>query len=262
MPTIFGVQSTPYIVIIMSNRPQNNQNSEPVITITSVSKAFGFRSVLKNIDFHVQMAQGVCICGVNGAGKSTLLHIIAGLLKPTQGAVKICGLDVNSEPKAKSQLGVILHKSMLYPDLTVFENLLFFAKLYGVKDSRDRVKELLEDFGLLPYRYDKAGVLSRGMLQRLAIARAMVHRPVVLLADEPFTGLDMEASRYFISILDKFRAGGGTFIMTTHNANLALQCCDRIVVLDENHFIFDAETSQIDADRFIENYLIYARSPD
>lgn len=245
----------------MSKIPRNNHNDEPVITVTSVSKAFGSRPVLKNIDLHVQRAQGVCICGVNGAGKSTLLRVIAGLLRPTQGSVKVCGLDINSEPKqTKLQIGVILHKSMLYPDLTIFENLLFFAKLYGVKSSRDRVKELLEDLGLSPYRYDKTGVLSRGMLQRLAIARAMVHRPAVLLADEPFTGLDVEASRHLINVLGKFRAGGGTFVMTTHNANLALQCCDRIMVLDKNHFIFDAMAHQIDTERFTEDYLLYARS--
>lgn len=242
---------------------KNNYSNKPIISITSVSKAFGSRPVLKNIDLHVQRAQGICICGVNGAGKSTLLHIIAGLLKPAQGTIEVCGLDVHSEPnKAKSRFGVILHKSMLYPELTVFENLLFFAKLYSVKDSRNRVNELLEDLGLLPYRYDKAVVLSRGMLQRLAIARAMVHRPVVLLADEPFTGLDTEASRHLINFLDKFRADGGTFIMTTHNANLALRCCDRIVVLDKNHLIFDAMADQIDRTRFIENYLLYVRSRD
>ncbi|MFQ6034435.1 MAG: ABC transporter ATP-binding protein [Sedimentisphaerales bacterium] len=245
----------------MNNRLLNVHDGEPVITVTSVSKTFGSRPVLRNIDIHVQRAQGLCICGVNGAGKSTLLRIIAGLLKPAQGEVTVCGFNVDSEPqKTKSQLGVILHQSMLYPHLTIFENLLFFAKLYGLKDSHDRVEEVLEDLGLSPYRYDKASVLSRGMLQRLAIARAMVHRPAVLLADEPFTGLDGQASRHLISVLSKFRAGGGTFVMTTHNANLALQCCDRVMVLDKNHFIFDAETGQIDTDRFTEDYLLYARS--
>ncbi len=247
----------------MSKAAQNNHSDEPVITITSVSRAFGLRPVLKNIDLHIGRAQGVCICGVNGAGKSTLLRIIAGLLKPARGSVKLCGLDVNSEPeKTRSQLGVILHKSMIYPDLTIFENLLFFAKLYGVKDGHARVKELLENIGLSPYRYDRAGVLSRGMLQRLAIARAMVHRPTVLLADEPFTGLDVEARRHFISVLGKFRADGGTFVMTTHDAAMAIRCCDRVVVLDKNRLIFDCETSRIDTDRFTENYLSYARNQD
>ena len=244
----------------MSKRTQSSCKDEPVIAITSVNKAFGSRLVLKNIDLHVDRAQGVCICGVNGAGKSTLLRIIAGLLRPSQGTVRLCGLDVNSEPeKARSQLGVISHKSMLYPVLRIFENLLFFAKLYDVKDSHDRVKELLEDLGLSSYRYDRTDVLSRGMLQRLAIARAIVHRPAVLLADEPFTGLDREASRHLISNFDKFRAGGGTLLMTTHDTRLALQCCNRVVVLDKNRFIFDAETSQIDTGRFAEDYLSYAR---
>jgi len=247
----------------MSKGSRNNHYGESVIIIASVSIAFGSRGVLKNINLCVEQRQGICLCGVNGAGKSTLLRIIAGLLKPTHGKVLLCGLDINSEPEeTKSRLGVILHKSMLYPDLTIFENLLFFAKLYGVKNSHDRVKELLEALGLLPYRYERTCVLSRGMLQRLAIARAVVHRPLVLLADEPFTGLDGQARRHLINILDEFRADGGTFIMATHDPSLALQCCDRVVVLDENSLIFDAMTSQIDTGRFVKDYLSYARSQD
>ena len=247
----------------MSKRPQNNINDEPIITITSLSKAFGSRLVLKNININITRAQGICVCGVNGAGKSTLLRIIAGLLQPDKGSVELCGYNVSQEPeKTKPQLGVISHKSMLYPDLTISENLLFFAKLYGVQDSHVRVKELLEDLRLSPYRYDRTSVLSRGMLQRLAIARAMIHRPVVLLADEPFTGLDMEASRHLTSALGKFRAGGGTLVMTTHDTSLALRCCDRVGVLDKNSFIFDTMTSQIDTERFMEDYLSYARRPN
>ena len=148
---------------------------------------------------------------------------------------------------------------MLYPDLSLSENLLFFARLYSVKDSRKRVKELLEELGLASYRYDRAGILSRGMLQRLAIARAVIHRPAVLLADEPFTGLDTEACRHLISVLDKFRADGGTLIMTSHDTNLGLRCCDRVMVLDKAQIIFEAMTSQIDTDLFVKDYLAYAR---
>lgn len=247
----------------MVKKSQNNCTHEPIINVISVSKAFGSRPVLKGVDLQVPRAQGVCICGVNGAGKSTLLRVISGLLKPARGSVQLCGLEVSSEPeKTKSQLGVISHKSMLYPDLSLSENLLFFARLYGVKDSHDRVKELLEEVGLASYRYDRAGVLSRGMLQRLAIARAMIHRPAVLLADEPFTGLDAEASRHLINVLDKFRADGGTLVMTSHDTRLALQCCDRVVVLDKARFVFEAMTSEIDTDLFVQDYLAYARDRD
>jgi heme exporter protein A len=247
----------------MVEKSQNNSNDGSIIDVISVSKSFGTRPVLKGINLQVGHAQGVCICGVNGAGKSTLLRIISGLLEPSQGSVKLCGLEVGSEPeKTKSQLGVISHKSMLYPDLSLSENLLFFARLYSVKESHKRVKEILEELGLASYRYDRAGILSRGMLQRLAIGRAVIHRPAVLLADEPFTGLDTEACLHLISVLDKFRADGGTLVMTSHDTRLGLQCCDRVMVLDRARIVFEAMTSEIDTDLFVQDYLAYARNQD
>lgn len=232
----------------------------PVIDVSSVSKAFATRLVLNNINLVVSKAQAVCICGVNGAGKSTLLRIIAGLLQPDQGSVQLNGYDVSKDPeKTKPQLGLISHKSMLYPELTVFENLSFFANLYGVKNSAVRINELLKDVGLFSYRYDRAGVLSRGLLQRLAITRALVHQPTVLLADEPFTGLDAEACRHLISVLTDFTNNGGTIIMTTADINIAMKCCSRVAVLNKAQLIFDAETNDLDIDSFAQDYLSYVR---
>ena len=231
------------------------------IRVNSVSKAFTTRLVLNNINLDVARAQSVCICGVNGAGKSTLLRIIAGLLQPDQGSVQLYGYNVSEYPeKTKPRLGVISHKSMVYAELTVFENLVFFANLYGVRSSAARIKELLEDVGLFSYRYDRAGVLSRGLLQRLAIARALVHQPAVLLADEPFTGLDIEACQYLISVLTDFTANGGIIVMATHDVKIGLQCCSRVVVLDKAQLIFDAETSDIETGSFSQDYLSYARN--
>jgi len=244
----------------MSEEKQKHRSTDAVIQIRSVSKAFATRLVLKNIDLDVSRRQSLCLCGVNGAGKSTLQRIIAGLLHPDAGSVLINGYNVRQAPeKTKPQLGVISHKSMVYPDLTVSENLSFFANLYGVKDAADRIKELLKNVGLYSYRYDKATILSRGLLQRLAIARALVHRPKILLADEPFTGLDSEASKYLISVFADFANAGGTIIMTTHDIHFGLQCCDRVVVLDKRRLIFDAMTSDIDAAAFVKDYLSYAR---
>jgi heme exporter protein A len=244
----------------VDSKAENVLADTSVVEISSVTRKFGTRLVLKSIDLQIARGSGICVCGVNGAGKSTLLRIIAGLLRPAHGTVKICGFDVSAEPeKTKSKLGLISHKSILYPELTTSENLLFFARLYGVKDRHRRVRELLEDVGLSSYAYDRTNVLSRGMLQRLSIARAMVHRPAVLLADEPFTGLDLEAGRHLISVLTKFRADGGTLVMTTHDTSMALKCCDRVAVLDNHTFIFNAVTSQIDTDSLTDDYLSYAR---
>ena len=235
--------------------------NEMVINVKSVSKAFDTRAVLRDIAIDVGTAQAVLICGINGAGKTTLLRIIAGLLQPDQGSVEICGYNIRKNPeKAKSQFGMISHKSMVYPELTVLENLSFFATLYGVKDSETYITELLQDVGLSSYKYDTAGILSRGLLQRLAIARALVHRPALLLADEPFTGLDAEACHHLITVLTEFTNNGGTIVMTTHDIDIGLQCCNRVVVLDKSNLIFDAGTSDIDKARFLKDYISYAGS--
>ncbi len=245
----------------MGETRQKNTATEIIIKMSGVSKSFSTKTVLKNIDLEIPPRQSVCLCGVNGAGKSTLLHITAGLLQPDGGNVKICEYDVRTDPeKTKPQLGVISHRSMVYPNLTAIENLSFFAGLYGVKDSKTRIDKLLHDVGLFSYRYDRAGTLSRGLLQRLAIARALVHQPSVLLADEPFTGLDGEASQHLISVLFDFVKNDGTILMTTHDTKVGLKCCDRVIVLDNSNLILDGMTSDIDTDSFAQDYLSYARA--
>ncbi len=229
------------------------------INIDSVSKAFGPRLVLKNINLAVAARQSVLLCGVNGAGKSTLLGIIAGLLGPDRGSVSLCGHSVDKYPeRAKPQLGVILHKPMVYSELTVLENLSFFADLYGVKNSSDRINALLEEVGIFAYRHDRAAILSRGLLQRLAIARALVHNPKILLADEPFTGLDTEACEHLISILTNFAETSGTVLMTTHDTHLGLRCCRRALVLHKASLIFDAHVGDIDTAGFAKDFVAYA----
>jgi heme exporter protein A len=229
------------------------------INIDSVSKAFGPRLVLKNINLAVTGRQSVLLCGVNGAGKSTLLGIIAGLLQPDRGSVSLCGHSLCNDPeKAKPQLGVISHKPMVYSDLTIIENLSFFADLYGVKNASDRIDELIERVGIVAYRYDRAAILSRGLLQRLAIARALLHSPKVLLADEPFTGLDTDACGHLISILTDFADNSGTLLMTTHDTQLGLRCCRRALVLDKARLIFDADVGDIDTAAFVKDFVAYA----
>ena len=229
--------------------------------VGSVSKRFGSRPVLKGIDLAVPAGQAVCLCGINGAGKSTLLRIIAGLLRPDAGTVRIEGYDMHREAEAaKRQLGLISHASMAYPELTVGENLSFAARLYDLPDRRQRVEALLTDMDLAPFRHDRAAILSRGLLQRLAIARALLHGPAVLLADEPFTGLDAGASERLVTLLDRFVQAGGTILMTTHDVRLALRCCQRVAVLDRGVLRLDARKESIDANRFADDYLSYARS--
>ena len=245
----------------MSEEQQKNCKNNTAIVAKSISKTFDTRDVLKGIDLTVIAGQTVLICGINGAGKSTLLRIIAGLLQPDNGTVKICGYNLRSDPEiTRPKLGVISHKSMAYADLTVFENLMFFANLYGLQTPADRINHLLKDVGLVSYSHDKTAILSRGLLQRLAIARAMIHKPTILLADEPFTGLDTDSCEHFVTVLSDFQQKGETIIMTTHDINLGLRCCRRTIVLDNSTIIFDAPTDTIDADDFTKDYVNYARS--
>ena len=238
-----------------------NPSEFPAVDVAGVSKSFGSQIVLEDISFHLAGGQGLCICGPNASGKTTLLRIMAGLLQPDAGAVQICGFDVKSQARqAKVLLGAIFHKSMVYPQLTVIENLRFFARLYGVRDGTARIQELLEQTALMPYRYDRAGILSRGMMQRLAIARALVHKPIVLLADEPFTGLDADASDHLVTILNNFKDEGGAIVMTTHDVNLSLQCCQHVAVLDAQKLVFNTKTSEIDTAAFANDYLSYVRA--
>jgi heme exporter protein A len=244
--------------MVIENQRNNNNNA---IAINSVRKAFASRLVLENIDLCVEKSQSLCLCGANGAGKSTLLRIVTGLLEPDHGFIEICGYNLKkNQEKAKILLGVIFHKSMVYPDLTIMENILFFADLYGIKDKVSRAEQLLVEVGLEPYRYDRASILSRGLLQRLAIARALVNRPAVLIMDEPFTGLDAESTKHLIDVLTDFTSNGGTIIMTTHDIKVGISCCNRVVVLDKHRIIFDLLVSDIDIAGFTQDYLSYARS--
>ncbi|MDD5458001.1 MAG: heme ABC exporter ATP-binding protein CcmA [Phycisphaerae bacterium] len=244
----------------MSKHLQNNEGGDAVINIKSISKAFSTRLVLRDLSLRIDKGDSVCLCGINGAGKSTLLRIAAGLLHPDSGSVRLCGYDIHKDPeKAKPKLGVISHKSMVYPALTVLENLRFFAELYGVNDCQSRVTELLDDVGLSSYRYDRADILSRGLLQRLSIARALVHRPAILLADEPFTGLDKDACEHLVAVLAGFVDNGGTVIMTTHDINFGLRCCRRMLVLDRSQLILDLPNTDMDTADFANDYLLYAR---
>ena len=229
--------------------------------MVGVSKSFSSYVVLKDISFQISAGESLCICGPNAAGKTTLLRIIAGLLHPTRGLVRIGGLNSrNHAHKTKAKLGAIFHKTMIYPQLTVAENLRFFAKLYGLKSCESDIQALLEQTGLARYRHDSAGVLSRGMAQRLAIARALVHKPAVLLADEPFTGLDTQAGKILLTLLNKFKDQNGAVVMSTHQVNLSLQCSQRVAVLDDRRLIFEANVSEINTTHFEKDYLAYARA--
>jgi heme exporter protein A len=218
-----------------------------VVRLDKVEKWFGRTSALQGVDLAVQPGEFLVFLGRNGAGKSTLLRIIARLIRPNAGLVEVCGIDVLRHPEAgREKLGFVAHSSFLYRNLTAFENLQFFARLYGLSDAQDRVNQALHWVGLEGSGLRPIHGFSRGMQQRLSIARATLHDPEVLLLDEPFTGLDLEASELLGEWLGAFVAGGKTVLMATHDLEQGLKDARRWVFVDRGKIAEDISGTDAD----------------
>lgn len=206
---------------------------------------------LRGIDLDIRPGEFVTIVGPNGAGKTTLLRILATLSRPTHGHVSIAGHTLpKGADEARRQIGLLSHQPLLYGDLTAEENLNFFGKMYDVPNLQARITELLDQVDLLDRREDRARTFSRGMQQRLAIARALLHDPAVVLLDEPFTGLDPHASDRLEELLHLLRDGQRTVVMTIHDLERGWAMCDRALVLARGKIVFAARTDQIDVATF------------
>lgn len=222
-----------------------------MIDVIKVGKVYGLRPVLKGISFSVPEGQFVSLMGPNGAGKTTLLRMISTLLKPTNGQVKVAGLVLPQQAGAVRQmLGVVSHNPLLYTDLTADENLRLFARLYDVVDAQVRIAAVLEQVGLIRRRSELVRNYSRGMVQRLAIARAILHDPQVMLFDEPYTGLDQDASAMLDGVLKSVAAAGRTVVMTTHNLQRGATLADRVLILSRGKLAFDRMTREFAAGDF------------
>lgn len=233
-----------------------------MIIIDKLAKSYGFYPVLRGIDLTVSQGEFLALLGPNGSGKSTLLRILSGLSRASSGKVTIGGWELPSEAAAiRKQLGVVSHLPLLYDSLTAEENLMFFARLYDLpEDSREqRVRDMLDTVGLKVRANDIVRTFSRGMLQRLAIARALLHNPPILLLDEPYTGLDQNASALLDDLLREVAGldnGGRTAVMTTHNLYKAQQLTSHVAILSKGKVGYYGETDGIDLPR------VYAETID
>ena len=226
-----------------------------MIQIQGLVKSFGHTYALHEINLDVAQGQFLAIVGPNGAGKTTLLRILATLLKPTSGLVNIDGLDlVSRSGEIRRRIGFVSHQSLTYGRLTVEENLRFYGRLYDVAQLEERVDSLLHLVGLHARRHDPAHTLSRGMLQRLSIARAIVHQPSLLLLDEPYTGLDQQAAEMLRTLLQTVNADPRTVVMTTHDLQRALELCDTVAILASGRIVHETESEPLSAHRLREIY--------
>lgn len=226
-----------------------------MIQVRKLVKRFGMKTVLRGLDFHVEEGQFVALLGPNGAGKTTFLRILASLSRPTLGEVRISGYQLPAQASAvRRRLGVVTHLPLLYGDLTAEENLRFYGKMYGIENQEKRAAEVLELVGLSLRRKDLVRTFSRGMQQRLAIGRAVLHDPDVILFDEPHTGLDQDACIMLDNVLKNVAASGRTVVMTSHDLVRVADLASRFDVISQGKIVSSVQKQALASDGLLTYY--------
>lgn len=225
------------------------------LEVEGLKKSFGFKPVLRGVNLKIGAGERVALLGANGTGKTTLLRILAGLNSATAGTVRLNGLTMERDVQEIRRLvGFVTHTSYLYDELTARENLLFFGKMYAVKDAKERTHQLLQRVGLEKRANERVHTLSRGQVQRLSLARALLHAPPLLLLDEPDTGLDQEGNELLAEILTEHVAEGGAALFTTHQLEHALAWSDMIVLLGGGRIVSRQATNGLMLETMRQHY--------
>jgi heme exporter protein A len=217
------------------------------LSLKGVRKRYGATPALAGVDLRLGWGQVLGLFGHNGAGKSTLLRVLATLAQPDAGAVRVAGLDPARQAAAvRAAIGYVGHAPLLYDDLTPAENLAFTASLYRVADAPARIDALLEEVGASAYAHRRVRTLSNGMAKRVALARALLHRPALLLLDEPETGLDADGLRLLERLIGAVARGGGAVVLSTHDLERGLRVADEALVLRRGAITRAAPTGSLD----------------
>jgi heme exporter protein A len=249
---------------VEGQRPGLGTYGPPAIEVLKVTKAFGHQVALRGVDLQVAEGEFLTLFGPNGAGKTTLVRVVASLARPTSGSVRLRGQDLGrAAVTLRRDLGFISHNPLLYGDLTAEENLRFFARMYDVPQAGDRIRDVLDQVGLVARRHDPVRAFSRGMVQRLTIARAILHNPAIMLLDEPYTGLDLQAADMLAAVLHDLVTSNRTVILTTHNLEQGLEMCHRAAILHRGRVAWQGERAGVDLAAMKEIYrdVTAARSP-
>lgn len=226
-----------------------------MIVIEGVNKTIGEKKILRNINLQLKKGETIGLIGPNGAGKSTVLNLISGLMKPSSGKINIFGKQLKEHPmEIKNKIGYLSHNSFLFDHFSPLENLKFFAKLYGIEEGERKAKDLIREVGLTYFMNEPVRSFSRGMIQRLNIARALIHEPEILLLDEPHTSLDQQAIQILNHFIIKMKQRGATIILVTHDIKAAAHLCERIVVMKDGTIIADFQASEQNVNLIFEKY--------
>ncbi len=221
-----------------------------MIEVKKLVKSYGPTGVLRGLNLSARAGECVVLLGPNGAAKTTLLRILATLTKPDSGSVSIHGVDPAKQGElVRQSVGVVMHSPMLYGDLTVAENLGFFARMFGLMTPESRIAELLERVEMDHRRDVRVRLLSHGQQKRVSLARALLHSPRTLLLDEPESGLDQRARSVLEAIIGEFRSPGRSVLMTTHHLDLGLQVADSVAVLERGRVTLHEPVSAVDVVR-------------
>ena len=228
---------------------------EWAIEVDDLGKSFGYVRVLKGLDLRVRRGEFLTIFGPNAAGKTTLLRILATLSKPSSGEVRILGLSVkDAATEIRRRIGVVTHETLLYDDLTVYENLKFYGRMYDVPELEERIGSLVAEIGLEDRLRQRVRTLSHGMQKRLSIARAVIHDPELVLLDEPEAGLDQHATEMLAEVLDSLHSGKRTVVMTTHNLERGVKMGDHVAILARGRVVYKEPKVLLDTASFQQTY--------
>jgi len=224
------------------------------IEATKLMRSFGRRVAIRDLTFHVRDGECLALFGPNGAGKTTLLRVLAGLLRPTRGTARVAGVDLPGGADARAVVGLISHQTMLYAALTALENVEFSARLYGVPDPRAAAVRALDRMRLAERADSPVRSLSRGMQQRVSIARAIVHDPRVVLLDEPYTGLDEGGASALSDALQSSRSAGAALVLVTHHLSEGLALATHTAIMRDGRFVQHEERGTLGVDAYRDRY--------
>lgn len=224
------------------------------IETRGLTRRFDRQDAVSGVDLSVGPGDCLAIFGPNGAGKTTLLRLLAGLLNPSDGLASVAGVRLPGGPAARAQVGLISHHSMLYPALTARENVEFAARLYGLPAPRASAESALGQLGVLDRADVPVRVLSRGLQQRVSIARSFVHAPRVVLLDEPYTGLDATGAAALSSALEGLKARGAALVLVTHHLDEGLAIATHVAIMRAGRFVMQARRDAVDPALFAGEY--------